>query len=317
MFHSLDIERFRGFSKLSLNDLGRVNLVVGKNNTGKTSLLEALTLVANPGMIRDLPGLFRASAGSVDENFYRWLPKRGAQDAAAELSAETPQEATRRVIITTSKGQKSFMVDDLELESVGSGCSVYSTKGIQRLRVHAVPVQHQSPDSMIDAFAEAVRAPEDERQMELLLGAVDPRIRTVRLDAMAQRPFIVVDVGLRERIPLSQAGQGVYRLVAIFSELLGHKPEICFIDEIENGIHYSALPTVWSGIAEVSARLGIQVFATTHSRECLAAADETFAARDSYDFRVIQLYRVGDETTGRTLDRKHIEAAIAGDIELR
>jgi AAA15 family ATPase/GTPase len=170
---------------------------------------------------------------------------------------------------------------------------------------------------MIDAFAEAVRAPEDERHMESLLRAVDDRIRTVRLDAVASKPFIVVDVGLRERIPLSQASQGVYRLVAIFSELLGHKTDVCLIDEIENGIHYTALPAVWTGIAEVSARLGVQVFATTHSRECFTAAHETFAARDSYDLRVIQLYRVRDETTGRTLDREHIEAAIASDIELR
>jgi AAA15 family ATPase/GTPase len=103
----------------------------------------------------------------------------------------------------------------------------------------------------------------------------------------------------------------------MFSDLLGQEPDIAFIDEIENGIHYSVLPQVWKGVAEVAKRLEVQVFATTHSRECLAAAHEAFAARNEYDLRVIQLFRVGDRTDGRVLDRKHIEAALSGEIELR
>lgn len=70
-------------------------------------------------------------------------------------------------------------------------------------------------------------------------------------------------------------------------------------------------------MAEVAARLDIQVFATTHSWECLLAAHEVFAARDPYDLRVVQLYRLGDAIDGRVLDRDHIESAIAGEIELR
>jgi AAA15 family ATPase/GTPase len=170
----------------------------------------------------------------------------------------------------------------------------------------------------VDAFAEAVRPAEGEAQMESLLRSVDDRVKTVRLDyTQGSQPFIVVDVGLSQRVPLSQAGQGIYRLVAIFSELLGQRPQICFIDEIENGIHYTVLPQVWKGIAEVAERLGIQVFATTHSGECLAAAHEAFAARKSYDLRVIQLYRTNDQTDGRVLDRKLIESGLEGNIDLR
>jgi predicted ATPase len=46
---SLAIRQFRIFRKLEIERLGRVNLIVGKNNVGKTSVLEALTLYANPG----------------------------------------------------------------------------------------------------------------------------------------------------------------------------------------------------------------------------------------------------------------------------
>jgi AAA15 family ATPase/GTPase len=172
---------------------------------------------------------------------------------------------------------------------------------------------------MATAFAEAVRPSEGEAQMESLLRSVDNRVKTVRLDYAQgqQQPFIVVDIGLSRRVPLSQVGQGVYRLVAIFSELLGQRPDICFIDEIENGIHYSVLPQVWDGIAEVAERLHIQVFATTHSGECLAAAHESFSKRKSYDLRVVQLYRTDGCIEGRVLNRELIQAGLDGNIDLR
>ncbi len=46
---SFTIRSFRGLRDLAFHDLGRFNLLVGDNNTGKTSILEALLLFARPG----------------------------------------------------------------------------------------------------------------------------------------------------------------------------------------------------------------------------------------------------------------------------
>lgn len=43
---SLEIRNFRGFNHLQIERLARVNLIVGKNNVGKSSLLEAIELYA-------------------------------------------------------------------------------------------------------------------------------------------------------------------------------------------------------------------------------------------------------------------------------
>ncbi len=46
VLNSLEIRHFRGFQHLLIERLGRVNLIVGKNNVGKSNLLEALQMYA-------------------------------------------------------------------------------------------------------------------------------------------------------------------------------------------------------------------------------------------------------------------------------
>ncbi|NES25231.1 MAG: AAA family ATPase, partial [Symploca sp. SIO3E6] len=48
MLNTLKIENFRGFKSFELQQLGRVNLLVGVNNSGKTSILEAIQLLCSP-----------------------------------------------------------------------------------------------------------------------------------------------------------------------------------------------------------------------------------------------------------------------------
>jgi hypothetical protein len=54
MIRNLTLRNFRGFQRLQLSQLGRVNLLVGRNNSGKTSVLEAIELL---GLRGDLAGL--------------------------------------------------------------------------------------------------------------------------------------------------------------------------------------------------------------------------------------------------------------------
>ena len=44
---------------------------------------------------------------------------------------------------------------------------------------------------------------------------------------------------------------------------------------------------------------------------------EAFSKREEYDFSIVQLFRVEGAVQGRVLDREHIEAAMAGEIDLR
>ena len=46
-FPDLSIKGYRAFKSLEVSKLGRVTLITGKNNTGKSSILEALRLYTN------------------------------------------------------------------------------------------------------------------------------------------------------------------------------------------------------------------------------------------------------------------------------
>ncbi|HLA44590.1 MAG TPA: AAA family ATPase, partial [Aggregatilineales bacterium] len=60
MYTSFRVQNFRCFADLQMNDLARINLIAGKNNTGKTSLLEAILLhsghISENVLIRLSPG---------------------------------------------------------------------------------------------------------------------------------------------------------------------------------------------------------------------------------------------------------------------
>jgi len=72
MIRSLELTNYRGFEHYKLSDLARVNLLVGKNNSGKTSILEAVYLLGsrdNPDALFEIAKQ-RGEMIEVSENDY-------------------------------------------------------------------------------------------------------------------------------------------------------------------------------------------------------------------------------------------------------
>jgi hypothetical protein len=155
------------------------------------------------------------------------------------------------------------------------------------------------------------------KEVESLLKKIEPKLEAVESLQTGNEPLLYADVGLRELLPVTQMGQGFNRLLDIYSELIVAEAKVLLIDEVENGLHHSALRIIWEGLLLASDEMGVQIFATTHSWECIKAAHEAAGEQPSYELAVIQLFRVAEGIQGRVLDRKHIEAAMAGDIDLR
>lgn len=288
MLTSIELTGFRGFQHLELDGLKRVNIIVGKNNSGKTSLLEAINRLGNDSRKESRSLRYPESTHGKD-----WLVNDAYSPDTVSLNAMYSGNE-----IQIGVNDNPFLLrSHFQLVTI----SVYSTP----------------PNEIVTMLGNAIKRRGVEEIIETTLRRVDERIQKVRVIPSSNGNQISVDIGLSELVPVSVVGQGVFRLLEIYSAVLGTGAKVCLVDEIENGIHHSSLIDLWRSLSDASERFNFQLFATTHSHECIEAAHEAFSERSSYDLSVIQLFRKTVSVQGRVLDQAQIAAAIAGDIDLR
>ena len=115
-------------------------------------------------------------------------------------------------------------------------------------------------------------------------------------------------------MPLAIMGEGMSRLARLILVIFDTPDGVVLIDEIENGFHHSVLPEVWRVIDNASKQSNTQVFATTHSRECVRAAHESLGEDD---FRLHRLEANDEGNRCVTYDPESIGSAIKFNFEVR
>jgi AAA15 family ATPase/GTPase len=318
MLTTLELTNFRGFSKLKLETFSRVNLVVGENNVGKTSFLEAVSILGGEYRQGDFSRSYRNTPESGRNNFIKSMVREGGI-LHLSVVGNFGSEGNRQVIIGA----------DVDNALIDSGVSGFTSQGStgntaykefgkgSNPKTRSIGVARNDEREFLNRLSKVLEVPEYEERLLDLLRALDERVEAVRILSQHGHPYAVVGIGKRQRVPVWQVGQGIERIIGIVSEIVAEDARIVCIDEIENGLHHTALRKVWSGLAEIAERAKVQLFITTHSRECLEAAHAVFSERASYDLRIVQLYRLQDRTDGRVLPPELIEAAMEGEIELR
>ncbi len=92
MLRSFTVKNYRCFRDFTIGGLERVNLIAGKNNTGKTALLEALFLFSGPNnpslptLVNIVRGVPQADQDAAD--FWGWLFAGKQIDHPIELTGE-------------------------------------------------------------------------------------------------------------------------------------------------------------------------------------------------------------------------------------
>lgn len=355
MFQHFVIKNFRCFGGLHLEQLARVNLIAGKNNTGKTALLEAIHLHNNPTDGQLLIAINKArgieSPGKAVEDVVGWLfwgkHTTGGLEVASwddkgvsrTLTMRLPDAATSREQFPEAEKllSESFRRDlvdanlprlilkyeqsgEPERYSVGvfGGMSLISVSAKIPWRISSIYLSSGVPaaDQDMKYFGELEAA---KRQAEILpaLQIIEPRLQRLSLVPLSAEPVIHGDIGLPRLVPIPFMGDGVKRVLSIVLAIANASGGVVLIDEIENGLHYSVQKQVWQAIAEAARRLDVQVFATTHSWEALVKAHEAFAEDKIYDLRWHRLQNVRGEIQAVSHDREMIEAALYNGVEIR
>jgi energy-coupling factor transporter ATP-binding protein EcfA2 len=334
MLRSLHIEKFKRFRALDIPQLKRVNLIAGRNNTGKTALLEAIMLLLDhSGKFNQLPTVFRnaANLGDQDQNFWKWLLLNGDESARASISGKTERHSLPfavQLFSFNSTGrnwpQVSGFSSAQQVGSIGTMVADQTSVGgslvrnpLSGYRVSALSPRLSDPQQDAANYDRVVLKKGAEPRLENLLRKLEPRLLSVRSIKPHAASLIYVDLGLDEKMPAVHLGQGFNRLLAIYSEILASGSNVLLIDEIENGIHHEVLPEVWKGIRELAESENVQVFATTHSWECVVAAHETYAETLDYDFAMHRLVEVDGDVAVQTLGKDALEASVKGLVDVR
>jgi len=243
-------------------------------------------------------------------------------------------EITRFVPLSPDDLRTSIgMIPHLSVK-MGEGSEVYyslvqlSDRGSYPLRMgslardkHALFVKATGLDgSLISLLWNNVqlRPQEDDVRSALQFVAPDVERVSIRIDQELPGPIPIVAVkGSNQPFPLRTMGDGMVRLFGMLLALVNAQDGFLVLDEIENGLHYSIQPDVWRTIFRVAGRLNVQVFATTHSWDCIEAFQKAAAENASPDGRLIRLEELHGKVVAASFDREDLAVITRDSLEVR
>ena len=114
-------------------------------------------------------------------------------------------------------------------------------------------------------------------------------------------------------------GDGINRILTIIFAMVNCESGYLLIDEFENGLHYSVQEKLWEIIFHLAERLNIQVFATTHSLDCVEAFATVLNSekQGKDDGVMIRLENYGGNIEATVYDADEIQATTRVHVDPR
>jgi len=362
-----------------MHDLGRVNLIVGTNNCGKTTVLEAINILTAIGdasaiwstfsrrgedvwVERDLTAavssprqveirrLFRGHEIEVGASFElsgdmhtggvrmnaTVEEYRQAQPGLFETEpppVESPEEFLPPLMLSLRWSRGSSRDFDVAVPiNRGGGVSFDAIRRASRaVATDASPLRLVTASSLTaervtSLYEEIVLTPEEELVADALR-LVEPAIERIasagseRARPVARFPtrggiFIRLK-GVKDRVPIGSMGDGIWRMLGLALNLVHSANGILLVDEIDTGLHHTVMKAMWKFLYDAAEKYEVQVFATTHSRDCyqsLAVICRDSVAENS-DATIHRIEREREESVAYT--EQEIIAAAERDSEVR
>ncbi|MEN9435279.1 MAG: hypothetical protein RLZZ422_2868 [Pseudomonadota bacterium] len=286
---NIKIENFKCFENLEINGFKRLNLIGGKNNVGKTALLEALELLVKS-----------VNSNALALNALNLIRRRRGRDRVLDFDLSYKDQSS--LIITTYNKMvmisKPNQMDLFELSDSETGFIFRVNEDVvvvpfDRFVHRSLPLVMRDAsfiDSIPVSFIKSSKL--DEEEVAALYGSIievgkegflddslsafDSSIVAFKIVPTERATQAKVKTKMRDKlVSLNSLGEGVNRYIAILCAIWASQDGYLFIDEIENGIHYTNYPKLWQLIFQASAQANCQVFVTSHSKECITAFNNT------------------------------------------
>jgi ABC-type transport system involved in cytochrome c biogenesis ATPase subunit len=351
MFRTVSVKNFKAINTIEDAPFSRVTLIGGRNEAGKTTLLEALFLYSgrrDPDTVIKLAG-WRGFDIIPFEAEYMWSPIFSNFDMTKDISISvTEEDGIKKELLIRYNDQfipkvpipianggyispgKSFIQDykalsfkhdtDYLAHSIlhSSGMSYFIEQGGAEDK-HLV--FYFGPSMVLTDYNPELLSKLDRNdEQDKILGLLrifEPELKRLQLFKQGKNDVIYADLGNRQKIPVNMLGSGFCRSMTLALMLAAGNNEKIFIDEIENGIHHLYIKKYWDFIFESSKIYNTQIIATTHSYEAISAFAESAQEGGFTDSSYLRLEKNKEKHIAYPFCLKDISATLSYEMEMR
>lgn len=344
MFNKIEIERFRGIKYASIEGFKQINLFFGKNNCGKSSLLESLFLasgLSNPLLpihVNFMRSYNKSRLNDLKLDFYNLessqpihirVENKEKRDLKIRLFEQNQSNVSlnadnTNILSNVEEGKYglkfNFKIDEKSFESQLRFDSANSTdvkRIVSKQYVESLRCTYLSPKYDFNASIQGLKnilQNKDEHFIIDGLKLIEPRVK----DFIFTDKEMLVDVGLARRIPVNMMGDGARKIVSLLTAVYDCKDGALLVDEISNGFHYSVMCNLWNVLINAAIRNNTQLFVTTHDVDSIKGLRD--AALENYKDIVaaFKLLKTGDdELKAYHYSLESLDYSINQEIEIR
>lgn len=265
----IEIEEFKCFKGFKTSGFKRVNLIGGKNNIGKTALMEAVFINVHSNDVNTM--LTAIVLVNHSREYVNIVGK-------SEISPHLLTEIKRCTAKSNIRGLIDFEFVDKDAKQqfkflLGEDEKVVNGKDLTAAIHHISNINfigsHGWSDSELATAYESVQRNDTELYVGELVREFDDSIESFKLLG-GTKPECKKQGEWRK---ITEFGDGLKSYISMICALYACENGYLFIDEMDNGIHYTQLDRLWEIILTLSKQTNCQVFASTHSKEMI----ESFA----------------------------------------
>ena len=291
MIEYIDIKDYKCFKDFKIEGLSRINIISGKNNVGKTALLEAFLLTQEFGEVTI------AKNRNIDKNQYTNYLKGFSFFISTDVEAISFEVKNRKKLNEKELQETAKLNNDYNefiCEYTGKEIDIRS---LEKEKMSDAPdinsyINSSKPsnESLAQLYSEIQTKGVQHKFLEYLQ-KLDNNIKWIEPQALNNEMVLRVNLNNPTvSLPTSELGEGVNRYIEILATMLSDNKYV-FIDEIENGLHYSKLVDIAKAIIEIAEKEGIQLFITTHDKDTIEAFASACKELEFKDFCSIELYK--------------------------
>lgn len=345
MFKNIEIDRFRGIRHSRIEGLKLINLFFGKNNCGKSSLLDAVFLIAgisnpklplNVNILRNYRKLEKADMlldfYALDTTFP--ISIKAGNDETRELDISLIEASATKVDLlseannaaATEAGNRYGLVLKWKIDGESYRSSILLSRNGNEELDQSVSLDARYVEqlkcryltSKFDFYTSIeglvkVMQNKDENFILDALRQIEPNI----VDFVLSHNEVLVDIGYAKRIPINMMGDGARKLLAVLTTIYECRNGIVLIDEISNGFHYSVMKGLWQCIISAAKKNNVQVYATTHDLDSIRGLRDA-AMPDDGTVACHKLQRTKDgELKSYHYSLSSVDYSITQSIEIR